>query len=190
MGDVNNVSAAKPRVAGGIYRAPLGTPIPTSATDTLNSAFENLGYISEDGITNAKDADIDTEKAWGGDTVNVLDNGVTNTYQYKLLETINVAALKDCFGDENVSGTLATGITVLSNSKEHTAHIYVIDMVLKNGVLKRIVIPNGMISDFGDIVYNGTESTGYELTVTAQNDEAGNDSYTYIVSAGSTTVGE
>ena len=46
--DAKNVSAAKPKVGGAVWRAPLGTPLPTDAKSALNEAFESLGYISSE----------------------------------------------------------------------------------------------------------------------------------------------
>ena len=67
--DAQNVSTSKPKVGGAIARAPLGTALPTDATTALNTAFKQLGYISEDGITNGNSPETDVIKAWGGDTV-------------------------------------------------------------------------------------------------------------------------
>ncbi|NQL26857.1 phage tail protein, partial [Streptococcus suis] len=49
MADAKLVSSAKPDIAGAISSAPTGTSLPTNATVKLNTAFKNLGYISEDG---------------------------------------------------------------------------------------------------------------------------------------------
>lgn len=51
MADANLVTVSKPKVGGAVWRAPLGTTLPTDATSALDNAFKSLGYISEDGMT-------------------------------------------------------------------------------------------------------------------------------------------
>ena len=68
-----NVTTGKPKIGGSIFRAPIGTALPTDATTALNVAFVGMGYVSEDGVTNSTDMEMENIKAWGGDTVlNVL----------------------------------------------------------------------------------------------------------------------
>lgn len=184
MSNVYNVTAAKPKVGGGIYSAPLGTDLPTDATTALEGAFKSLGYVSEDGVTNSNSPSSENLKAWGGDTVNSVQKEKEDTFSYTLIEALNVDVLKEVYGQNNVAGTLEDGLTITSNSFELEAHSLVIEMVLKGGILKRIVIPNGKVTEIGDIAYGDGDNVGYETTIQALPDSRGNTHYEYIKKVG------
>ena len=180
MSNVQNVSTAKPKVGGAVYSAPLGATLPMDATTELDADFKSLGYISEDGLTNTNTPETETIQAWGGDTVAVVETSKEDTFTYTLIESTNIDVLKEVYGQENVSGTLETGITIKANSKQLEEHSLVIDMVLKGGNLKRVVIPNGKVSEIGEITYTDAEAIGYETTIQGMPDEEGNTHYEYI----------
>ena len=175
------VTAAKPKVGGAIYVAPANSTLPTAADDTLDAAFKSLGYVSDEGLTRAVDLDTDVVKAWGGDTVYVMDNGKTETFQFSMLDATSADVLKVIYGDSNVTGTaLATGISIVSNNTEKGSHCYVVDMIEKDNTLHRIVIPNGIVSDLDDITYVDNEVLAYGVTITAIADATGNTVYEYL----------
>jgi len=180
MSNAANVSTAKPKVGGAVYSAPLGTTLPLDAATELDDAFKSLGYISEDGMTNENSPESENIKAWGGDTVASVQTGKDDTFTYTLIEATNVNVLKEVYGQDNVTGTLETGITIKANNKELEEHCLVVDMILKGGILKRIVIPSGKVSEVGEISYVDSEAVGYETTVEAIADEDGNTHYEYI----------
>ena len=174
-----NVTAGKPKIGGAVYRAPLGTALPTDAATALNEAFVDMGYVSEDGVTNSNTIESDDIKAWGGDTVLALQTDKTDTFAMTLIESMNINVLKAVFGDSNVTGTLADGIVVKANADEQEDAAWVIDMIARGNVKHRVVIPSGKISEVGDTVYSDTEAVGFEVTVTAIQDTAGNTHYEY-----------
>ena len=180
MSTVANVTAAKPRTGGAIYRAPLGTTLPTDATTALAEAYKALGYLSEDGLVNTNSPESDTVKAWGGDVVLTYQSEKSDTFQFTPIEALNVDVLKAVYGDSNVSGDLTNGIAITANAKEQEEAVWVFDMVMRGGVLKRIVIPDGKISEVGDITYADEEVVGYETTLTAMPDSSSNTHYEFI----------
>lgn len=186
MSNVSNVSAAKPKTGGAMFRAPLGTTLPTDASTSLGADFKCLGYISTDGVKNNMSRTTNEERAWGGDVVNVNETDVSDTFGTKLIESLNEDVLKTVFGDANVTGTLAAGIHIAVNAKEHVDSVYVFDMILKGGVLKRLVIERGKITSVAEVVYSESGSTGYDVTITAQAGSDGNSHHEYIYKPSST----
>lgn len=182
MPTVGNVSTGKPKTTGGVWHAPLGTTLPTDATTALDAAFKNLGYCSEDGVSESTDMSTNEIKAWGGDTVLLAQEGKSYKYTFTPIECMNSEVLKAQYGSGNVTVDAQTGlITVTGNATEVGAEIFVIELALRDGGFERIVLPNGKLSSLGDITYNDTDPIGSELEITAMPDASANAFYKYIL---------
>lgn len=177
-----NVTAAKPKVGGAIYYGPTTATLPDDTSDAL-TGFTELGYASEDGLTNSINPESDAIRAWGGDTVLTLMTAREDTFQVTLIEALEDDVLKLAFGDTNVTGALSTGIAVTVNAKDLEEHAFVVDMVMKNNAAKRVVIPKGKVTEIGEITYTDSDAVGYELTITCLADSSGNTHYEYIKAA-------
>lgn len=181
MADTTNVTVGKPKKGGAIFRAPLGTTLPTDAVTELDAKFVCLGYLSDAGLVNSNSPETDSAKAWGGDTVLQFQTKKDDTFKFTLLEALNPEVLKAVYGDDNVSGTLATGITVKANSTLQAQCCWVAEMVMHGEtVLKRIVIPSACVTKVGDVSYTDKDAAGYETTIEASPDASDNTHYEYI----------
>ena len=171
----NAVSTGKPKVAGSVYigsaaaAAPYDNVIHDVAIQDLPvvMCLDRGGLVGEDGVTNENSPETDSKKAWGGDIVLKLQTEKPDTFTFKLISSLDLDVLKAVYGDGNVSGTLADGITVTATGEELPEKQWVIDMVMRDNAVKRIYIPSGSISEIGEIVYKDDEEVGYELTIMA-----------------------
>lgn len=166
-GTATNVTAGKPKPAGAIFSAPLGTTAPNSAVAALDNAFKDLGYVSQDGVTRGMSKSTSTVREWGGGAVLVTEDEKTATVKLKLIEYLNTEVQKFVHGSENVTGTLSTGIHIGINDKDTEEHVIVIDQIMKGGVPQRMVINRGVITEIGDTVFKSNDTVAYDLTILA-----------------------
>jgi hypothetical protein len=153
---------------------------PARQNAALAVDFVNQGYCSDEGLKNNMGITTETVKAWGGDVVLTTQTEKTDTFTVTLIETMNPEVLKTVYGSTRVSGTLEDGMTVQINSEEQTESIWVVDMVLKGNIAKRVVIPFGKITAIGEVTYSDSGAVGYALTISARPDTDGNTHYEYL----------
>lgn len=174
MPNASNVVAGKPLATGGVLMAEVGSAAPTDAAATLDPAFVSAGYIGEDGLTEATDRSTEKVKAWGGDTVKVLQTDFATTYTFTFIETLNGDVLKAVYGDDNVTTTAATSsegtlhsVKVNGETLPHKAFVFEV----KDGDARiRIHVPDGQITEVGEVTYSDSEIVGYSVTVEAFRD--------------------
>lgn len=175
----NTASSGKPKsVSGAVYIAPKGSTLPTDASTALDAAFKSVGYISDDGLTNAMGLSSEEKKAWGGLVVMSTITEVTDEFKFTMISPQNEEALKLVFGDDNV--TVSSGkLTIKKNGKEPVEHAFVFEMIVC-GKAKRIVVPQGKLKETGDVTYNDADEVGYEVTIAALADSSDNTHYEYM----------
>ena len=181
-----NVTTGKRGTTGGIYWAPPGTTLPTDATTALAAAFKNVGYVGADGLTNTKDRETMEIKEWGGETVLSEVVSQSETYKWKSIEYLNTDTLKAVFGTENVTVT-SGAIEVTVKAGTYGQGVWAIDLALRGGRLQRIVIPDGNITDLGDIVYVGDEAVAFDVTLACNFDATTGGTSKIYISATPTT---
>ena len=178
-----NVSTGKPKISGGVYRAPKGTTLPTDATTALASAYVCLGYVSEDGVENSNELDVSDIKAWGGNIVYRSLTEMTDTFGLALIESENTDVLKTVYGTSNVSVDASGNITINVVAEDPEEAVWVIELALRGGRAKRIIIPDGAITSREAITYNDSDAIAYGITISAYPDSNGKTHIEYLEKA-------
>lgn len=176
MTSTSNVLVGVPdKVSGGVYfsNAPLAeAEYPTTALETaLPVSLKAAGFIGEDGVTEANESDTEKIKAWGGDTVRVVQNEHTVTYTFSFLEFGNTDVLKALYGEANVteSGEVITA-NLTSDVLEHRSWLF----EMKDGDNRiRVFVPDGQITTRGEINYTHAGAIMSEVTIEAFPDANG-----------------
>ena len=169
MNSSTNVVSGKPLATGGILMAPAGTAVPDDITTAPSADFIGAGYIGEDGVTEGGERSTEKVKAWGGDTVKIIQTEHSLTFAFSFIETLNADVLKSIYGDSNVTTTAATvssgtihKVLVTSDVLPRKAYIFEI----KDGDARiRITVPDGQITEVGEITYSDSEVIAYAVTV-------------------------
>jgi hypothetical protein len=165
MADSGNIWAATiPADGAAVYAAPLGTTLPTSATASLDGAFTDLGWVSEDGVTNSISREVTKHRAWGGEVVKVTQDNYTETVRLTLLESSS-EVLKVVYGKDNVTaGPNYQSLKVEHSRLQLERQSFVIDFI-DGDRAGRIVVREGQVTEVGDVVYVHRDLTRYEITI-------------------------
>ena len=184
--DVSNVKG----VQGGYgFSAPYGTAAGTTSDPfaALSSAFDNMGFISSDGIEESIDTNTEEITDMNGEVVYVAKSSETETLQLTLI-SITQASLSEWHGHDNVDATATNYFKVVHTSAEHDQRVYVFELLLKDGRKWRKVVPNGQVTEVGSIVHASGEVAGREITITCSPDTDGVRVYDYIEKETTTTT--
>jgi hypothetical protein len=180
------------RITGAIMSAEKGTTLPTDASTPPDPAFEDSGYITEDGATLADAQTWVDIKDWGGDTVRRIKSESQVTIATSFLE-VNGNSAKAAFGENNVTVT-GGQIAIKINVKEPTRKSWLVNMLDGDRFL-RLVIPDGQVTDRGDMQFTRQGAVVIPVTITAYPDVDGNTVYIYaeadsaVVAATGATAG-
>lgn len=162
------LSADNVRVAvtGALYVDSDGTvTAPTSASSTL-TGFDDLGYVSEDGVTLAfPDAGDSTPiRAWqNGATVRTVrqTSDELPTLALTLIET-KLEVIETVFG-ATVTQAVGDGNFVIDSTATREPVALVLD-VIDGAEIIRVYAPAAVVTSIGEIDLTSTDAIGYTVT--------------------------
>ena len=180
---VQNVLAGKPLATGGVLSGPVGSPLPTGVTATVDAAITGVGYISEDGVSMSVGRDTDKIKAWGGDVVKIVQSEHSVTLEYSMIESAREEVNREVYGEPNVVATAASAsagkqltVRLTADQLPHRVRVFEI----KDGDARiRLVAPRCQITELGDVAFQDAEVIAYQVTVECFPDESGAKLYIY-----------
>lgn len=166
-----NAFVANPPIDGGVYfNAPVGTKLPKTATEALDSAFVDHGAVGEDGFNVNPKRETSTEKMFGGEDWADIQTSYTEEVTLTLLEDFNNDVMKTLFGADNVEAVAATSTTSAHTTIYHTSkRLPIMSHVLKavdGDKDKTFVIPRGRITAVEKTPDVHSASTKYNVTIT------------------------
>lgn len=163
---------ANPRVwiNADAFTAPIGTTAPTDTTSPWDNAWDSLGLLSEDGMTESRSDTTDDKYAWGGILV--------RTTRSKHKRQIKIAALEDnpvVWELLNPGSSAATvGGTTTRTVNVPNTDIRAFGLELIDGdVIKRRVIPRCEVIEVSDIKASDSEMEAKEFTINVYPDGDG-----------------
>lgn len=174
-----NVAVGKPdlSVSGGVLVAPIGSERPSSVAGPYDAAYESVGYVSTDGVTESSERSTEVIRAWGGQKIRTVQTEHGTSISLTLIESRNAAALRFVFGDDNVEVSDGVDgapgeITVKRNEKVLPYVQIIIDM-LDGENSSHLDVGRGQVTEVGDVTYVDGEAISYEVTISCDPDENG-----------------
>lgn len=152
-------------VTGAVMVGPTTAPAPTDA-DTPPTGFDDLGYISEDGVTETRERSTDQLRAWqNADVLREVVTEASISYTFRMVETkAETVGLYYGADVDPLNGSIAIVPARTGGRKS-----FIIDVIDGNEFI-RVYIPSGEVTEVGDQVYASGEAIGYEVTITAYPD--------------------
>lgn len=181
---VRKIAIVKQFPGGVLFVAPAGTPLPTDASEKLNEAFKNVADLNEDGITRSTDVTTTDINNMSGEKAASFIASYEETFQFVMLET-NAATLSARYGKDRVTSS-GDDVISFTTGMPKNEHVSIIADLLLSGMNKkqRIVIPDAVLTDTGDLQYHSGDAITYDVTFSTFTDKQGNNSYNYFADLG------
>jgi hypothetical protein len=166
---------------GALYIAPLGTTAPTGATPAWNVAFKELGFLSEDGITENPSLDSEEIKAWqSGTVIRKVITGSGLEFSFDVIET-NLTILELFYPGSVITAVTGPPAETKVEVKLPVATFKAFGIDLVDGTkLERIIVPRASISARGERNYTNPSARNFPLTLSASPDSAGVTAIRYL----------
>jgi hypothetical protein len=147
-------------ITGAVYAGATDATAPTGTDSTL-TGFDNLGYVSTDGVSFTIDKSTNQIRAWqNADLVREVVTEGTVTYAFMLMES-SQEVIEAYFGGTMTSGKIQVNATATGGKKS-----FVIDVVDGDKAIRHYVPSGEILSVDAQTIVNG-DALMYGITITA-----------------------
>lgn len=168
-----NTGAAKGKADGYAFFVPEGTAVPTDFESALADGAMNLGFVSEDGITDSPEFETEDHKDGNGDVVESTQSGYAKKVTMTPIEH-KADTLRVIYGEGNV--TDAGGkLTAHNKGIYGMSGALVLDLVMRGTRAVRRVYPCVQLTEVGESTAVTGDLFATEVTFTVYQDEATGD---------------
>ena len=182
--DVTKVMVGAPdqKTTGAIFDAPVGSKLPTSASEVLDAAFVSSGYVSDDGLALTMDRSTNDITDWSKNTIRKLIESFDSTIKWSEMQ-MSYESLCHAFGADHVTKTAASAehgeqINVSIGADLPPARAWAFKM--KDGMARiLIVVPNGQVTSIDEIDFVANDAVKLPITLSCYPDASGNSIYIY-----------
>lgn len=165
---------------GAVAVAPEGTAMPADARTALASAWDDGGYVSEDGLSVTITRSTTPIKDWSKQNIRNLLTDFGGAIAVSFLQVDEFAA-KRMFGEDNVTVTAATTTTSEVIKISIGAELPPIEawcFSMKDGDARiRVLVPRGQMTDVNQIDFKPDAGNIIGGTLTAYDDGTGKSIY-------------
>jgi hypothetical protein len=145
---------------GKVYAGPTTATAPTGS-ETVLTAFTELGYVSTDGVNYTTDKSTNQIRGWqNADLIREVITEGTATYEFTLMES-SQEVIELYFGSAMVDGKIQANPTETGGVKS-----FVIDVVDGDKVIRHY-IPRGEVLSVSEQAFVNGDAVMYGITVTA-----------------------
>lgn len=167
---------------GAVYVTDLGVTnatAPTDASSALDAAFNAIGGISDDGLTESTSQDRTKVYLWQKNQLaRQIAGQYEKTFKFAATET-NLITAGVHWGGSTITQT-SEGLSIAETPSTTDIRQWVLHGI-DGGKAQRVYIPLGEVTERGDSVWSSKDVTVYEWTLTCYLDTLGHPSYRFIL---------
>lgn len=184
---LSEVAVGSAKVTGAVFVAPTTTPLPTDAVTELDAAYKMLSFTSDKGVSVVESSSKKEIRVWEA-------LALARTINYNRVEQVkftpvsaNARVAKLTWGEDKVQADTTTGALAIAHHGNPVPPVnLVIESVPFAGAVQRLCA-TVQVTDKGEVLLNGQDGQGRELTLDCLADSGGDTMHEYLAYTTGTT---